>query len=113
MSARALPTISANSTIAAAGFAAAAQDNPGNTPLALRAFRQALVAGDTALAVKAARGLDASGSLPPDGTLLLLVGCGDGARLEARGDAGRSDRAREAVRLPDPGAARLDRLRRA
>ena len=57
---------------AAAQFASAAQDNPGNPLLALRAYRQALVAGDTALAIKAARGLDASGSLPPDGTLLLL-----------------------------------------
>ena len=59
-------------TIAAADFAAASQDNPGNTTLALRAFRQAVAAGDMALASKAAHGLDASGSLPPDGTLLLL-----------------------------------------
>jgi len=58
--------------VAAADFAAAAQDNPGNTTLALRAFRQAVVAGDMPLASKAAHGLDASGSLPPDGTLLLL-----------------------------------------
>ena len=59
-------------SVAAAGFAAAAQDNPGNSGLALRAFRQAMVAGDMALASKVAHGLDASGSLPPDGTLLLL-----------------------------------------
>ena len=59
--------------VAAAAFAAAAADNPGNAMLALRAYRQALVAGDMPLATKAARGLDASGSLPPDGTLLLLA----------------------------------------
>ena len=59
--------------VAAANFAAAAQDNPANTTLALRAFRQAVVAGDMTLALKAARGLDASGSLPPDGTLLLFA----------------------------------------
>ncbi len=57
--------------VAAADFAATAQDNPGNTTLALRAFRQAVVAGDMPLASKVAHGLDASGSLPPDGTLLL------------------------------------------
>ena len=59
-------------SVAAAGFAAAAQGNPGNTTLALRAFRQAVVAGDMPLASKVAHGLDATGSLPPDGTLLLL-----------------------------------------
>ncbi len=58
--------------VAAADFASAAQDNPGNTTLALRAFRQAVAAGDMALASKAAHGLEVSGSLPPDGTLLLL-----------------------------------------
>jgi tetratricopeptide (TPR) repeat protein len=59
-------------TVAAQGFAAAAQENPGNNSLALRAFRQAVVAGDMPLAARVAQGLDASGSLPPDGTLLLL-----------------------------------------
>ena len=58
--------------VAATDFAAAAQDNPGNAMLALRAYRQAVIAGDMVLASKAAHGLDASGSLPPDGTLLLL-----------------------------------------
>jgi tetratricopeptide (TPR) repeat protein len=58
--------------IAAADFAAAAAANPGNTTLALRAFRQAVVAGDMPLASKVAQGLDTAGSLPPDGTLLLL-----------------------------------------
>jgi Flp pilus assembly protein TadD len=58
--------------VAANGFAAAAQSNPGDTQLALRAFRQAVSAGDMPLALKAARSLDAAQSLPPDGTLLLL-----------------------------------------
>ncbi len=59
-------------SIAANGFAAAAAQNPDDKALALRAFRQAVNAGDMALALKGARSLDASGSLPPDGTLLLL-----------------------------------------
>jgi tetratricopeptide (TPR) repeat protein len=59
--------------VAAAGYAAAATENPGDTMLALRAFRQAVNAGDMGLAVKMARTLDSQGSLPPDGTLLLLA----------------------------------------
>ncbi len=59
-------------SIAANGFAAAAAQNPDDKSLALRAFRQAVNAGDMVLALKGARSLDASGSLPPDGTLLLL-----------------------------------------
>jgi Flp pilus assembly protein TadD len=58
--------------VAAAGFAAAADGNPGNTGLALRAFRQSVAAGDMTLGLRMAHQLDASGSLPPDGTLLLL-----------------------------------------
>ena len=58
--------------VAAAGFAAAAQGNPDNTGLALRAFRQSVAAGDMMLALRMAHQLDASGSLPPDGTLLLF-----------------------------------------
>ncbi|WP_019832965.1 tetratricopeptide repeat protein [Sphingomonas sp. PR090111-T3T-6A] len=58
--------------VAAAGFAAAADGNPGNTSLALRAFRQSVAAGDMTLGLRMAHQLDASGSLPPDGTLLLL-----------------------------------------
>lgn len=60
-------------SVAAQGFAAAAAENPGDTSLQLRAFRQAVVAGDMALAIKAAQTLDAQKSLPPDGTLLLVA----------------------------------------
>ncbi|WBO21475.1 tetratricopeptide repeat protein [Sphingomonas abietis] len=60
-------------SLAAQGFAAAAADNPADTALQLRAFRQAVAAGDMALAVKAAQALDAKKSLPPDGTLLLVA----------------------------------------
>jgi Flp pilus assembly protein TadD len=57
---------------AASGYATAAAENPGNMTLALRAYRQAVAAGDMALALKGAKALDAQQSLPPDGTLLLL-----------------------------------------
>jgi Flp pilus assembly protein TadD len=60
-------------SLAAQGFAAAAAENPGDTALQLRAFRQAVAAGDMALAVKGAQALDAQKSLPPDGTLLLVA----------------------------------------
>ncbi|MBA2936353.1 hypothetical protein HZF05_19910 [Sphingomonas sp. CGMCC 1.13654] len=60
-------------SVAANGYAAAAAENPGNMTLALRAYRQAVAAGDMALALKGARSLDAQKSLPPDGTLLLLA----------------------------------------
>jgi len=59
-------------SIAANGYATAAAENPGNMTLALRAYRQAVAAGDMALALKGAKALDAQQSLPPDGTLLLL-----------------------------------------
>ena len=60
-------------SVAAEGFAAAAAENPGDTSLQLRAFRQAVVAGDMVLAIKSAQTLDAQKSLPPDGTLLLIA----------------------------------------
>jgi Flp pilus assembly protein TadD len=59
--------------VAAAGYAAALADNPGDTMLGLRTFRQAIVAGDMPLAMKTAKALDATGSLPPDGTVVLLA----------------------------------------
>jgi tetratricopeptide (TPR) repeat protein len=59
--------------IAAQGYAAAVRANPGDTTLMLRAFRQAVAAGDMDLALQSARALDASQSLPPDGTLLLVT----------------------------------------
>lgn len=59
--------------LSAASFAAALADDPTDTTLALRTMRQAVAAGDLALAVRTAEGLDARGSLPPDGTALLLA----------------------------------------
>ena len=59
--------------VAARGFADALAQRPGDTRLALRAFRQAVAAGDMPLAVRTARTLDAAHMLPPDGTLLLLT----------------------------------------
>jgi Flp pilus assembly protein TadD len=60
-------------SVAAGGYAAAAAENPGDMTLALRAYRQAVAAGDMTLALKGAKALDAQKSLPPDGTLLLLA----------------------------------------
>ncbi|MFS0738656.1 hypothetical protein ABC347_16535 [Sphingomonas sp. 1P06PA] len=57
---------------AAAGYGAALAASPGDEVLAIRAYRQAMLAGDRALAVRAARVLDARDLLPPDGRLLLL-----------------------------------------
>lgn len=82
-------------SVAASGFAAAAAQNPDDRTLGLRAFRHAVSAGDMALALKTARTLDASGSLPPDGTLLLLsdaVGRRDWKQARALAD--RIDRER-------------------
>lgn len=58
---------------AAAGYAEAMAAAPGDERLGARAYRQALVAGDHALATRTARLLDAAGALPPDGALLLLA----------------------------------------
>jgi Flp pilus assembly protein TadD len=59
--------------LAAGQYAAALEETPGNLALAARTYRQATVAGDKALALKAARLLDKAAALPPDGRLLLLV----------------------------------------
>lgn len=61
------------SELAASGYSAALNAMPGDEVLALRAYRQAIDAGDRALAVRAARTLDAKGALPPDGRLVLLT----------------------------------------
>jgi Flp pilus assembly protein TadD len=60
-------------SVAAQGYAAVAAENPGDTMLGLRAYRQAVAAGDMALALRTAQALDTQKSLPPDGTLLLLA----------------------------------------
>lgn len=60
-------------SVAANGYAAAAAQNPDDKTLALRAFRQAVAAGNMELALRGAQTLDAAKSLPPDGTLLLIA----------------------------------------
>lgn len=57
----------------AAGYATAMAIAPGDLMLAQRTYRQALAAGDRALAVRAAQTLDAAGKLPPDARLLLVT----------------------------------------
>ena len=59
--------------LAAAQYAQVLSVSPDDEVLALRAYRQAIAAGDRALAVHAAQRLDARASLPPDGRLLLLA----------------------------------------
>ncbi|WP_182912041.1 tetratricopeptide repeat protein [Sphingomonas cavernae] len=58
---------------AASGYAALLVADPGDLTMALRTYRGALAAGDSALALDAARILDARGALPPDGRLLLFA----------------------------------------
>jgi len=75
---------------AAAGYASVLAAMPDDEVLAARAYRQAVLAGDKALALKAARTLDARGVLPPDGWMLLLVdavGASDWKRASQAADA--------------------------
>jgi tetratricopeptide (TPR) repeat protein len=58
---------------AAKGYAAALAAAPDDEVLALRAYRQALLAGDASLARRAAAVLDAKHVLPPDARLLILA----------------------------------------
>jgi len=57
---------------AATGFSAALAASPGDKALAQRAFRQAMLAGDKPLAVRAATTLEQANELPADGTLLMF-----------------------------------------
>lgn len=57
---------------AAAGYATVLAARPTDADLAVRTMRQAVEAGDRALAVRTARAMDA-GRLPADGKLLLIV----------------------------------------
>lgn len=59
--------------VAARGYAAALDAAPNDTLVAARAYRQAMMAGDAALALRAARVLDAARKLPPDGQMLFLA----------------------------------------
>ena len=58
---------------AARAYAQALALDPASPDVANRAYRQAVLAGDKALALKAARTLETAGILPPDGTVLLLA----------------------------------------
>jgi tetratricopeptide (TPR) repeat protein len=57
---------------AARGYAAALDASPDNSLLAARTLSQAIAAGNRPLALRAARILDQSGLLAPDGRLMLL-----------------------------------------
>ena len=72
--------------IAALAYANALSVEPKNAALAVRAYRQAVSAGNRVLALRAARALEASGSLTADARLLLYLDTIDrsdwrGARL--------------------------------
>jgi tetratricopeptide (TPR) repeat protein len=59
--------------VAAAGYAAALAASPGDELLALRTYRQAMLAGDEPLARRAAAVLDQKSALPADARLFLLT----------------------------------------
>jgi tetratricopeptide (TPR) repeat protein len=61
-----------NLEVAAAGYAAALTASPGDALLALRTYRQAMLAGDQPLARRAVAVLAAKNALPADGHLFLL-----------------------------------------
>lgn len=54
-------------------YAVVLNARPDDASVAARAYRQALVAGDFPLALKAAAALDKAGALPADGQLLILA----------------------------------------
>jgi tetratricopeptide (TPR) repeat protein len=58
---------------AAIAYGVALTGAPTDERIATRAFNQAIEAGDRALALRAARALDAQGKLPGDGRLLLYI----------------------------------------
>jgi tetratricopeptide (TPR) repeat protein len=57
--------------VALLSYEAALTADPASKAVAARAYRQALEAGNRALALRAARALDAAGALPPDARILL------------------------------------------
>jgi len=59
--------------VAAVSFARALAADPSSNMLAIQTYRQAIAAGDMALALRTADALDKARSLPPDGTLLLAA----------------------------------------
>lgn len=58
---------------AAAAFRVALNGDPASPDVARRSYRQAVMAGDIALALKSAAILDKAGELPRDGVVLLLI----------------------------------------
>lgn len=58
---------------AAIAYGLALSGDPGDSRIALRAFRQAIEAGDRRLALRAARVLDGQQLVPPDATVLLFI----------------------------------------
>jgi tetratricopeptide (TPR) repeat protein len=64
---------SGQSTLAVQNYAAALTADPTNDVIAFRAYREAVEAGDYPLAVRAAKTLDLSGDVPPDGHILLYI----------------------------------------
>ncbi|ARS25912.1 hypothetical protein KC8_01195 [Sphingomonas sp. KC8] len=59
--------------LAAAGYGAALAATPNDPLVAMRAYRQAMMAGDRALALRAANVLVSTGKQPPDVRMLLLT----------------------------------------
>ena len=71
---------------AARAYREAAALDPGSVEVAIRGYRQAVLAGDKGLALSAARSLDAADTLPRDAPILLLIDALDGGKWdEARG----------------------------
>ena len=61
------------SEVAVANYAAALTADPANATIAFRAYREAVEAGNYALAVRAAQTLEKAGDVPPDAHILLYV----------------------------------------
>lgn len=79
--------------LAASAFREALALDPASVEIAGRAYRQAVAAGDKALALQAAHSLDAAAALPRDATVLLLVDALDrGKWVEARAAIDRLER---------------------
>ena len=58
---------------AAKAYGAVLAASPANATIARRAYRQALIAGDRPLALKAVKALEAQNALPPDARLFLIA----------------------------------------
>jgi len=67
---------------AASAYREAVALDPHSVEVAARGYRQAVLAGDKALALRTARILDTAGQLPRDGTVLLLIDALDRRKWE-------------------------------